>query len=496
MYESVELHFGDLAVQVVHVLKYHEHDNDEGRYRYLVARVGQRCRNKAAGVWFGTPNLSPTENSLLYYMAMDKGMIHKHTKNYHPDKDAVWQELKSKHSTFHFQATENVQAKYISEAERAYNRKKAKAKKEGIEIAPFRKHARGVKREAKGQKEQKEQKQQKQQKAVVTGPDPVTTTDAAFVKGPVEEGADSDEEQIPLRKKIKSLHQKQTNTALMAAQRAAQQVLDAKEPLRGELPNGTRAAAASWRRPPSGFVHRPLPVARQASVESVASDKSDHSALPDGTTLANWWLLAAGDDVFCKDKDGFWLKAKVIERSGCSDTKDPSVHQDAKVLVHFVGWNKRYDEWISNGEDRVRVLPPPPPPPPPPSSQRTYARRTFFDLNYSSEEEEEEDDDVEDAPEAPQEEPPATADAVDAWTDDDDVPRMGPVEEGVEAPAHQMPVLGHSKSITEAAEALLHCSSDSDLASTADASKSGAHEIYDEDSDDDEDVMVSSLRSK
>ena len=45
-----------------------------------------------------------------------------------------------------------------------------------------------------------------------------SAVDPAFVLGPIEEGADSDEEEIPLRKKIKKIHEQQTNSALMAAQ--------------------------------------------------------------------------------------------------------------------------------------------------------------------------------------------------------------------------------------------------------------------------------------
>ena len=65
---------------------------------------------------------------------------------------------------------------------------------------------------------------------------------------------------------------------------------------------------------------------------------------------ANWRnLMGEGYNVLAKDTTGKWLEGKVIE-----------VDAKQQVLVHFLGWNSKFDEWYSRDSDKIQPLDAPP----------------------------------------------------------------------------------------------------------------------------------------
>ena len=260
---SVAAIFGNLNVDVVDAAIYHEHDHDTGRYRYRVIRYGQRSRGSSGGRWLGTPDLSPDDNNLLYFLACEKGLVHADMKNYHPEKDAEYSELHKKHSTFQFQATENVQAKLITEAERAYNRRKLASRNGGFEIKPFRARKRGVKRH------------------------------------------------VALRKSVE----------------VAKQLLQLKGSSasggRPPPPDYVRQAPSFV---PTTPPTEPLTASEDGPREEGMDDGEGLKPQPVPGFELDWSRVTIGDEVVALDKDGFWLNAKVVKMGTWDEPASLKVH--------------------------------------------------------------------------------------------------------------------------------------------------------------------------
>ena len=88
----------------------------------------------------------------------------------------------------------------------------------------------------------------------------------------------------------------------------------------------------------ASLAHLPPSKALQLAVN--ASDPTDHCTV--------------GDAIDACDSYGTWCTARVV------DIEEPKLTRGARrrVLVHFLGWGSRFDEWIESGTGRARSLPP------------------------------------------------------------------------------------------------------------------------------------------
>ena len=141
--------FGDVRINPVNVIAcslYHEYDGDVDRFNYYVVRRG-RGRTTCGGKWLGTPELTEIENTHLYCLALENNLIHKDMPNYHPEKAKESEALRHEHMSA-YQPSPKPLYKFVTQAERVHNRKRALAKKNGIHIAAFKKRKHFVQEEA------------------------------------------------------------------------------------------------------------------------------------------------------------------------------------------------------------------------------------------------------------------------------------------------------------------------------------------------------------
>ena len=120
--------------------------------------------------------------------------------------------------------------------------------------------------------------------------------------------------------------------------------------------------------------------------------------------------LRVGDALTAMDRVGMWGDARVVAVRGGAGGAASSSSSSAllpessrEYKVHFLGWNSRYDEWISTGLGRLRPKPTQPPPSavdaiPASAAEQAVVRHRSFNLNNSddSSDDDDDDDDVED----------------------------------------------------------------------------------------------------
>lgn len=170
-------------------------------------------------------------------------------------------------------------------------------------------------------------------------------------------------------------------------------------------PLGARPAHAPWRmrRPISSDVASPREVATQKypapystqNAESVVVSKTSsnkkrsrpvHDEEPPTGSVepSDTALLKVGDCVIAKDKYNQWHAAKLVDKDelGCR--------------VHFVNWNKKFDESILFSSGRIRYKSSDDIPVPPPSTKTEYSRPKnrirHFNLNLSDSSDDDNDD--------------------------------------------------------------------------------------------------------
>ena len=55
--------------------------------------------------------------------------------------------------------------------------------------------------------------------------------------------------------------------------------------------------------------------------------------------------LAIGETLQARDRCGTWLNAKILAKRGKGNSRE--------ILVHFMGWSSKFDEWIRLCDERI-----------------------------------------------------------------------------------------------------------------------------------------------
>lgn len=473
---SVMQLFGTADINVTDALLYHEHDDDKERYRYYVTRASQRSRKRSEGVWVGTPQLSPSDDAWLLMLASVNGLINGQIKNYHPDKEDEKSKIRIAQNS-RYEPVEKALGKFISQHERAYGKKRAAALARGEDMPTFakRKLSKGVKLEAN------------------PGGSPAAS---APVTPPLKpSSADKSSPAFTLCVKQEHCCRSFNHRGHCKVRPPPVEVGDGSDGSDSEddTPLSTRLAACTVKRG-SCYATRAKGPAAAAAAAAAALEPSEPEVAaepeeppePPGFPVEKWDDLAVGQEVWALDCDGFWLRAKLT-----------SVWvPDRAARVHYLGWNVRYDETLTEGSGKLR-LKEKPAPPPPPAAALPYKKRqsSLFNLNFTdsedsddeSDEEEVECDAVEAEPESAAAEPAAAA------TEPEAEPAVGFVPPAPLAPLPEVPPPPaiHSARSMEAAGALVQYAAAA--AEPEDPMEDDVEDDVEDESDGGEDVTVASL---
>lgn len=85
---SITSHFGTLDVKILDALVFHEHDDDNDRYRFLVGLQSARSRNGANAHWFSSHLLPEEERLQIMALAIANKWIHPRMYVFHSAKSA------------------------------------------------------------------------------------------------------------------------------------------------------------------------------------------------------------------------------------------------------------------------------------------------------------------------------------------------------------------------------------------------------------------------
>lgn len=100
----------------------------------------------------------------------------------------------------------------------------------------------------------------------------------------------------------------------------------------------------------SGAREAPSSKRARFDADSAVTDEEEESAVDaeyDASALRA--TCTEGDHLLARDAKGIWCEAKVLEVR----------EEEARrvLLVHFVGWNAKFDEWLESSSERLRPLP-------------------------------------------------------------------------------------------------------------------------------------------
>lgn len=147
---SVRQTFGTLNVRIVAVLKYHEHDEDEGRYFFSLASNDSSTRNGKV-LHLGTPFMPKEEADHLIRVATEGGLIHSRMHNYNPSKEAENDLVRRRQNGGRYSPEQTVKSRGFTSS---WRREKAKerasllqqCKKDGVKPPPTEKQIKKQKR--------------------------------------------------------------------------------------------------------------------------------------------------------------------------------------------------------------------------------------------------------------------------------------------------------------------------------------------------------------
>ena len=131
-----------MDLRVLEALKYHEHDDDDGRYRVLLCRADTRSRNSTNDKWFSTHKLPADQRDQVIALATAAGHIHHRMYNYHPERNAAMTSL-LKEQKGRYEPVETPTAACITDNKRRKDRERAsllqRCKQEGKKPPPTEK---------------------------------------------------------------------------------------------------------------------------------------------------------------------------------------------------------------------------------------------------------------------------------------------------------------------------------------------------------------------
>ena len=110
---SVAQRLGTNEINVTEILKFHEHEDDEGRYMYFVTRRDERSRHRSSGFWVGTPDLSSSDDSMLFLIATTNGLVGRDIRNYDSLRAVEKLNLKSTHGS-RYEPLEETGSRFMS----------------------------------------------------------------------------------------------------------------------------------------------------------------------------------------------------------------------------------------------------------------------------------------------------------------------------------------------------------------------------------------------
>jgi len=118
--------FGGRNVKIIEARVYHEYDEDEGRYRFLLTREDSTTRHSSTREWVGTPDLTDhADVEFLIELGKKTGHIHKRMENYHHEKVKANDHIRL-HQQKRYQPEEvPAAAKPITDGSRARARERA-----------------------------------------------------------------------------------------------------------------------------------------------------------------------------------------------------------------------------------------------------------------------------------------------------------------------------------------------------------------------------------